>query len=91
MLGYSFVRHPEDVEELQRRLSKLGRSNIGIILKIETEEAFSNLPMLVVKAMRSPNIGLMIARVILQLKWDSEEWPRFRKRCCGSPKPLIFL
>ncbi len=62
MLGYSFVRKPADVDELQKRLTALGKNDFGLILKIETVEAFSNLPMLVTKAMRSPNIGLMIAR-----------------------------
>ncbi len=62
ILGYSFVRRPADVERLQTELKKLGKEEIGIILKIETKEAFQNLPMLLLTAMRSPKVGVMIAR-----------------------------
>lgn len=62
MLGYSFVRTPADVEQLQSDLRELGREDIGIILKIETKEAFENLPMLLLTAMKSPKVGVMIAR-----------------------------
>ena len=62
MVGYSFVRTPEDVKLLQRELKRLGREDIGIILKIETQETFENLPMLLLTAMRSSRVGAMIAR-----------------------------
>ncbi len=62
ILGYSFVRRPEDVEVLRRKLAELGRSDIGMILKIETKEAFANLPMLLLTAMQTPKVGVMIAR-----------------------------
>ena len=62
IVGYSFVRHPADVADLQAELKQLNREDIGIILKIETKDAFENLPMLLMTAMRSPKIGVMIAR-----------------------------
>jgi pyruvate kinase len=62
IVGYSFVRKPEDVEELQAELKRLGRLDIGIVLKIETKESFENLPELLLTAMRSPKVGVMIAR-----------------------------
>ncbi|MEM7104509.1 MAG: pyruvate kinase [Bacteroidota bacterium] len=62
MIGYSFVRKPEDVKQLQDELKKLGRENKGIILKIETKEAFNNLPDLLLQAMKGPMAGVMIAR-----------------------------
>ncbi|MDX1666039.1 MAG: pyruvate kinase [Saprospiraceae bacterium] len=62
ILGYSFVRRPGDVEKLQTTLAEVGRMDIGIILKIETKEAFNNLPALLLAAMRSPRAGVMIAR-----------------------------
>ena len=62
MVGYSFVRHPQDLALLQSELEKLGRSDIGVIVKIETKSAFENLPMLLLTAMRSPKVGVMIAR-----------------------------
>lgn len=62
IIGYSFARRPQDVECLQAELKKLNRPDIGITLKIETEEAFENLPMMILTAMQSPKIGVMIAR-----------------------------
>ena len=62
MLGYSFVRTESDIRNLQSRLRKLGAENVGIILKIETRQAFEQLPSLLLAAMRSARIGVMIAR-----------------------------
>ena len=62
MLGYSFVRTESDIRDLQSRLQKLGADNVGIILKIETRQAFEQLPSLLLAAMRSPRVGVMIAR-----------------------------
>ena len=62
IIGYSFVRKQEDVEELQAEMKRLGRLDIGIVLKIETKESFENLPDLLLTAMRSPKVGVMIAR-----------------------------
>ena len=62
MLGYSFVRTESDVGDLQARLQKLGADEIGIILKIETRQAFEQLPYLLLRAMRNHRIGVMIAR-----------------------------
>ena len=62
MLGYSFVRTESDIRDLQSRLEKLGAEEVGIILKIETRQAFEQLPSLLLAAMHSPRIGVMIAR-----------------------------
>ncbi len=72
MIGYSFVRKAKDVEMLQQELKKYGKEDIGIVLKIENQEAFSNLPELLLTAMRSPNIGLMIARGDLAVELGPE-------------------
>ena len=62
MLGYSFVRTESDIRDLQSRLEKLGAENVGIILKIETRQAFEQLPSLLLASMRSTKVGVMIAR-----------------------------
>ncbi len=72
IVGYSFVRKPSDVELLQAELSKLGRQNIGIVLKIETQETFDNLGMILLTAMRSPSVGVMIARGDLAVEMGFE-------------------
>ena len=62
VVGYSFVRKPSDVEALLGELKALGRPDIGLALKIETKEAFENLPMLILTAMQCLRVGVMIAR-----------------------------
>ena len=71
-VGYSFVRTAADVRLLQAELKRLGREDIGLVLKIENKEAFSNLPELLLAAMHSPNIGLMIARGDLAVELGPE-------------------
>jgi pyruvate kinase len=62
LVGFSFVRRPGDVVALQDRLAALGQRDLGVVLKIETREAFENLPALLLAAMRRPTVGVMIAR-----------------------------
>jgi pyruvate kinase len=61
-VGLSFVRRPEDVEQLQAELDRRGGSALGIVLKIETRHAFEALPRLLLAALRSPRAGVMVAR-----------------------------
>lgn len=60
-VNFSFVNNEDDVRQLQEELSKYN-SNLGIILKIETQKGFKNLPLILLKAMQSYPIGVMIAR-----------------------------
>ena len=62
VVGYSFVRDPADVHLLQEELAKIGGERLGIILKIETRQAFEKLPELILASMRSQRLGVMIAR-----------------------------
>jgi pyruvate kinase len=72
IVGFSFIRHPDDVDELQRELRRLNAEHLGIVLKIETMEAFNALPRLLLRAMRSPSVGLMVARgdMVLELGYE---------------------
>jgi len=62
IIGYSFVRTPGDVQLLYAKLSNLGDKDTGVVFKIETREAFENLPGILVEAMKRRKIGVMIAR-----------------------------
>ncbi|WP_437807037.1 pyruvate kinase [Sorangium sp. So ce1078] len=62
MVGLSFVRSPSDVERLQAELSARGAAHLGIVLKVETTPAFEQFPRLLLTAMRSENVGVMLAR-----------------------------
>jgi pyruvate kinase len=62
LVGLSFVQSPDDIVELRTELRKLGASDLGIILKIETAHAFASLPSLLWAAMEHERVGVMIAR-----------------------------
>lgn len=60
-VNFSFVNDTSDVIDLQELMEELGKE-IGIILKIETQKAFRNLPKILLQSMKSYPIGVMIAR-----------------------------
>lgn len=62
MIGFSFVQKPADIDLLRDSLAAAGRPELGLVLKIETAAAFAALPELLMNAMRSPSVGVMIAR-----------------------------
>lgn len=62
MVGFSFVRKPADLHELREQFQRLDREDLPVILKIETREAFKNLPELLLEGMNKPHFGVMIAR-----------------------------
>jgi pyruvate kinase len=62
MVGLSFARRTADIELLQQHLKRLDAEQLGIVLKVETRAAFEHLPELLFTLLRSPNVGVMIAR-----------------------------
>ena len=60
-VNFSFVNNTNDVQELLDAMEELNR-NVGVILKIETQKGFRNLPKILLKAMQTFPIGVMIAR-----------------------------
>lgn len=60
-VNFSFVNDASDVEELQELMDDLGKE-VGMILKIETQKGFKNLPKILLQAMKSYPVGVMIAR-----------------------------
>lgn len=62
LVGYSFLRTPHCVEQLLTEIRRRGKKDIGLILKIENNDAFRNLPAILLKAMEHQKLGVMIAR-----------------------------
>ena len=62
VIALSFVRTPTDVQALEAQLQQLDALNVGVVLKIETRQAFENLPRLLLATMRTPPDGVMVAR-----------------------------
>ena len=94
LVGYSFVRHAEDIYELQRRLSALHAEQIGIVLKIETQHAFNELPKLLLAGMRGGRFGVMIARGDLAVECGFERMAEVQEEilwiCEAAHTPVIW-
>ena len=94
LVGYSFVRRAEDVQELQARLDELGGQHVGIVLKIETQRAFEELPRLLLTCMRSGRFGVMIARGDLAIECGYERMAEVQEEilwiCEAAHTPVIW-
>ncbi len=94
IVGYSFVRTEEDVHELQARLAELNGQHLGIILKIETRKGFDNLPRLLLAAMRTPAVGVMIARGDLAVECGYQRLAEVQEEilwiCEAAHMPVIW-
>ena len=94
MLGYSFVRTESDILDLQSRLRKLGAESVGIILKIETRQAFERLPSLLMTAMSSRRTGVMIARGDLAVECGYQRLAEVQEQilwmCEAAHVPVIW-
>jgi pyruvate kinase len=94
IVSLSFVRRPGDVKELQHHLEQLGATSIGIVLKIENVAAFENLPELLLTAMRSPCVGVMIARgdLAVEVGFDrlAEVQEQIMWACEAAHVPVIW-
>ncbi len=94
MVGFSFVQRPDEVFQLQQHLSRLGKPDMGIVLKIETRRAFENLPALLWAAMRSDAVGVMIARGDLAVECGYERLAELQEEilwlCEAAHLPVIW-
>jgi pyruvate kinase len=73
VVGLSFVHRPDDLAELHRELTRLGRPGFGIIAKIETRTAIHNLGRILLAGLDLPSFGIMIARGDLAVEVGFEE------------------
>jgi pyruvate kinase len=95
IVSYSFVHREEDVAALHRALTCCGRSDLGVVLKIETRRAFERLPRLLLAAMRYPApFGVMIARgdLAIECGWDAlaEIQEEILRICEAAHVPCIW-
>jgi pyruvate kinase len=61
-VGLSFVHRPQDLADLRDALRELGHPDMGIVIKIETQEAIHRLAQLLLAGLDLPKFGVMIAR-----------------------------
>jgi pyruvate kinase len=94
MVNLSFVRRPADVEQLQAELERRDASDVGIVLKIENVAAFEHLPELLLTAMRSRDLGVMIARGDLAVEVGFERLAEVQEEilwaCEAAHVPVIW-
>jgi pyruvate kinase len=93
-VSLSFVRAPEDVRSLHQDLARLGRPDLGVVLKIETREGFESLPRLLLEGLRRPALGVMIARGDLAVEVGFERLAELQEEilwlCEASHVPAIW-
>ncbi len=94
LVGYSFLRAPEDVDLLRVSLPEKARPRMGVILKIETLRAFEQLPSILLASMRGPLVGVMIARGDLAVECGYERLSEVQEEilwlCEAAHMPTIW-
>jgi pyruvate kinase len=93
-VSLSFVRTPEDVHKLHQELDRLGRTDIGVVLKIEKREGFENLPRMLLEGLKRPPLAVMIARGDLAVEVGFERLAELQEEilwlCEASHVPAIW-
>lgn len=93
-IGFSFVRKPSDLSTLREELGKFSDDIPPVILKIETKEAVDNLPELLLEGMKSPFLGVMIARGDLAVEIGFERLVEIQEEiswlCEAAHVPVIW-
>lgn len=94
MIGFSFVRSPEDMAVLISELKRRGRSDLPIIAKIETKAAVDNLPWIILSTLAHHPLGIMIARGDLAVELGSVKMSEIQEEilwlCESSHVPVIW-
>jgi pyruvate kinase len=94
LIALSFLRTPDDVLALQEQMRRLGAGRPGIVLKIENAAAFRNLPRILLASMRSPPVGVMVARGDLAVEVGFERLSEVQEEilwlCEAAHVPVIW-
>lgn len=94
IVGMSFAQRSVDVDQLRQRLSRSGRPEAGLVLKIETARGFHLLPELLLSAMASERIGVMVARGDLAVECGFERLAEIQDEmlwlCDAAHVPVIW-
>ncbi len=94
LVGMSFVRNEKDVASLLARLRELNGERLGVILKIETAQAFTRLPNLILAVMRHHTAGVMIARGDLAVECGYERLAEVQEEilwlCEAAHMPVVW-
>jgi len=93
IVGASFIHSAADVRSLQQAIRESGRE-IGLILKIETQAGFQNLPAILLQALEQNPAGVMIARGDLAVEVGFERLAEIQEEilwvCEAAHVPVIW-
>lgn len=95
IVALSFVRQSADLEMLHQELNRLGRPDMGVVLKIENRQAFENLPRILLTGLRQGRpLGVMIARGDLAVEMGFERLSEVQQEilwlCEAAHVPVIW-
>ncbi len=94
IVALSFVRRPEDVLRLEDHMTRLDAQHIGVVLKVENRQSFEMLPHILLAAMRSPPVGVMVARGDLAVEVGFQRMSEVQEEilwlCEAAHVPLIW-
>lgn len=107
IVGLSFVNDLNDVKELlrcihqlkkkrhkNRKSTKKAEKDLGIVLKIETQSGFKNLPSILFELLKHRRVGIMIARGDLAVEVGFERLAEVQEEilwlCEASHIPVIW-
>lgn len=93
-LSLSFCQTSADIRDLQMLLTKNNRTDIGIIAKIETRQAISNIPEILKQLLSWEKSGVMIARGDLAIEVGFEKLAYIQEAlldiCDAAHLPVIW-
>lgn len=93
-LSLSFCQNAQDIRDLQDLLQANGRSDIGIIAKIETQQAIVNMYEILEQLLQSEKSGVMIARGDLAIEVGFENMAYIQEAlldiCDAAHLPVIW-
>ncbi len=96
MIGFSFVQSADDIGRMQHELAmrRPDWQRVGIVAKIETAQAVTNLPEIIVRAAGKQPFGVMIARGDLAVAIGFERLAEMQEEilwlCEAAHVPVIW-
>ena len=94
IVAMSFVRAASDITDLQRALAERTQRTIGVVAKVETPQACRALPAILLKLMKCPPCGVMLARGDLGVEIGFEHLPEAQDEilalCEAAHVPVIW-
>jgi pyruvate kinase len=94
LVALSFVKSPADIEQLICELERLNAGHLGVILKIETNQGFMQLPKLLLTALQRSPVAVMVARGDLGVEVGFERLSEVQEEilwlCEAAHVPVIW-